>query len=95
MSDRNDDDPDDRGVDYRPDKEVPTTPAEAARRKAEDTLLLLPGVNGVGIGRTAAGDDAIILYIRDPSVSASLPATIDGIVVIAEVVGDITPLGKE
>ena len=82
-------DPDDVGVDYNPDEDEPVTPAEKAKRKFESEFRSTPGVTGIGIGLNAIGDDAVIVYVSDNSVSASLPKKVDGIEVLCEVTGDI------
>lgn len=45
---------------------------EAVRRRVETQLMADDGVTGVAKGRTAVGDDAIVVYVRDASVIARL-----------------------
>jgi hypothetical protein len=52
-------------------------------------LLRLPGVEGVGVTRGPTGDDAIVVYVRDPSVASSIAPEIGGLSTIVEVTGPI------
>ena len=51
---------------------------EAVRSRNESRLMAIEGVVGIGVGQTAAGDDAIVVYLRDESVRQRVPATIEG-----------------
>ena len=62
---------------------------ELIRRKHEARLLGMDGVTGVGIGTDDIGDDVILVYVRDASVSRNIPADCDGINVKIQVTGDI------
>lgn len=88
-------DPDDVGFDYDPEGEPPATHAERVRSAIEEDWMKVPGVKGTGIGRDAAGNDTVIVYVRDASVSASLPEAVDGIAVQIEVVGDIDAFQRD
>jgi hypothetical protein len=55
-----------------------------------DSLLGIDGVEGVGIGPGAAGEDALIVYVRDSATIQRLPAQVEGYPVHAEVTGPIT-----
>ena len=83
------DDDDDIGVDYNPEEEAPSTPAGLAKQRHEDELFNLPGVEGVGLGQNAIGNEAIVLYVRDKSAASRLPKQIDGIDIVSEVTGEI------
>ena len=85
-------DPNDVGIDYDPEEDPPAMRAERVRRTIESDLLKVPGVKGTGIGRDAAGNDTIIVYVGDGSVSAALPKRIEGIAVQIEITGDIDAL---
>jgi hypothetical protein len=63
------------------DAAVPYLPGDAAgphgsppseRRRLEDRLLAEDGVLGVSEGQTAAGDPALIVYVRDDAVKRRL-----------------------
>lgn len=62
------------------------------QRKFEKRLFAIEGVVGVGMGQSVAGEDAIIVYVRDRSVVSELPNEIDGHTVVVEVTGDIDAL---
>lgn len=64
----------------------------AARGAAERELLTRPGVTGVGIGVGPTGDDVIVAYVRTAQDRSTLPKTIAGVAVVAEVTGDIDAL---
>ena len=67
----------------------PHATASAARRSAETRLLSIPGVTGMGEGQDALGNKAWIVYIIDRAIAATLPKSVDGRPVIAEVTGEI------
>lgn len=58
--------------------------------RAEAELLGLDGVEGVGLGRTGAGEDAIVVYVRDADAVAHLPKAIAGLPLIVQPTGSIT-----
>ena len=71
---------------------VAYTPAEERspdREAAEAALSGIPGVQGIGEGRSQIGDPAWLVYVRDKSVTAHLPAEVSGRPVVAEVSGEI------
>jgi hypothetical protein len=41
--------------------------------------MAIEGVLGVAIGRTPIGDDALVLYLRDPSVERRVPPEVEGL----------------
>ena len=61
------------------------------KEKHEDWLLSLPGVVGVGIGKSPSGELCIRVYIKRGMASSSdrIPNKLDGVGVIAQEVGDI------
>ena len=73
----------------------PTETVSADRRDAEALLSRIPGVEGVGEGRNAIGDPAWIVYVRDSSVAARLPARVSGRTVVPEISGEIGILPAE
>jgi hypothetical protein len=77
---------------YQPAQETAGSAIEAARRRHERALLAVAGVTGVAVGRTATGDEAILVYIRDPSVKAFIPAQLDGFPVQTQITGEIDAL---
>jgi hypothetical protein len=62
---------------------------EAVKEAHEKNLMAIDGVVGLAIGRTAIGTDALILYLRDPSVARAVPSEIDGYRVETVVTGPI------
>jgi len=63
---------------------------EASQRKLEAAMAGKQGVNGIGIGLNAAGDDfALTVFCSDANAAKSLPASFDGIEVVADVVGEV------
>lgn len=52
-------------------------------------LLRIPGVEGVGLTRTTAGDAAIVVYARDKSVESSIAPEVGGMPTIVEVTGPL------
>ncbi|MGE3154072.1 MAG: hypothetical protein AB7G48_18680 [Nitrospiraceae bacterium] len=56
----------------------PKATIEAVRARNEGSLMAIEGVVGIGIGRTASGDDAVVIYLRDESVRQRVPAAIEG-----------------
>ncbi len=82
--------PETAGWSYSPE-ESPSGLA-AIRDLNEARLLAIDGVKGVGIGRNQIGQDALVIYIVDQSVSDRLPKTIEGFPVKLVVTGEIDAL---
>jgi hypothetical protein len=61
-------------------------PTDAVVEGHRDQLLAVPGVAGVGHGRTPDGSDAILVWVTDARAADQLPAEIDGYAVIVDVV---------
>ncbi len=61
----------------------------AAQARFEAKYLGREGVEGVGEGRTAIGDPAITVYVRDAGVAEALPKHFESHPVIIEIVGSI------
>ncbi len=74
---------------YNPDDKDAEAASRAERvlQRHEATLLALPGVTGVGLGRDACGDDAIIVYVAHRDVAT--PKTLESVLVLPEVTGVI------
>lgn len=83
--------PEDAAMSYDPDAEAAaeTSAIEDVRRRHERTLLDIPGVTGIGIGRSPIGDDAIVVYLRDASVGRQIPKQLEGYAVQTTVTGEI------
>ena len=75
-------------VEYRPEADDGDG-VVAAKSGHEAALLAIPGVQGVGTTRTAIGDDAIAVYVKEQAVAARLPSSLDGYAVEAIVVGEV------
>ena len=63
--------------------------ASTVKDKHEVRLMAMDGVEGVGLGRTALGDDAIVVYVRDQQAAERLPKELDGVAVQLQVTGRI------
>ena len=82
--------PDENGaVDYDPIEESTESRILQIKRDHEQRLLALPGIVGVGVGRTELGEDALMVYLENIEAAANLPKYIDGIAVVWEVTGPI------
>ena len=75
-------------VEYRPEAEAGDG-VLAAKNSHESELLAISGVQGVGVGKTPIGDDAITVYVKEQAVVERLPKALDGYPVEATVVGEI------
>jgi hypothetical protein len=74
-------------VSYTPD-------LEAGDEVAGGTALLgIDGVEGYGRGKDDRGHDVLVVYVRDGSVASRLPASVNGLPVVPEVVGRIDAYG--
>ncbi len=62
---------------------------EAARRRNERALMAIDGVEGVSLGQTAVGKDALVVYLRDSSVKRRVPLQIEGYPVETSITGQI------
>jgi hypothetical protein len=69
---------------------TPYQHAVAVMHRHEDALLHVPGVVGVGVG----GGPCIQVLVRadDPGTRRQLPAVLDGVRVVTEVIGDIVAM---
>jgi len=66
---------------------------ESVRARNEQRLMAIDGVMGLAIGRNKLGDDAIVVYVRDPSVKSRIPSEVEGYPVETETTGPIDALG--
>ena len=77
---------------YQADKDDPHGDEEAVdavRARQESSLMSVPGVVGVAIGRSRTGKPSLVVYVRDSSVRRRIPAALDGLEVECRVTGDI------
>ncbi len=65
------------------------SPAGAAKRKRHAELMAIDGVEGVGTGQDALGNEGIVVYVRDEEVVKRVPPVIDGLKVQVQVTGPI------
>lgn len=81
--------PEEAGI---PDLATPMGQQQRAFDSAERQAMRLPGVNGVGRGQTPGGAPALVVYLANSQARATLPATLEGLPVVGEVVGEVRPL---
>lgn len=62
---------------------------EAAKRRNERALMAIDGVEGVSLGQTAVGKEALVVYLRDSSVKQRVPLQVDGYPVETSITGQI------
>lgn len=62
------------------------------KQKHEQELRAIDGVEGVGIGKNEIGDDAIIVYLREPGIVKQIPKNIEGHPVVVHITGPIDAL---
>lgn len=78
---------------YSPDDDAASAGASSAvervRQSHERQLMSISGVEGVGIGRSKIGGDAIIVYLRDEGTKKLVPRSIGGYPVETIVTGTI------
>lgn len=76
---------------YQPnDDQTPPGGIQAALAKVESMMSNWSGVKGAGLTKTAANQDAIIVFVENAETSSQLPSSVDGYSVIGEITGDIT-----
>ena len=80
-------------ISYQPGPATQSSGVSLAKERNESRLLAIEGVRGVGIGRTAIGDDALVLFLVDESVARRLPGEVDGYPVETVVTGEIDAYG--
>ena len=80
----------DAAMPYSPSKV--TSPAETAKQKREASLMAIEGVEGVGTGQDAIGNEGIVVYVRDAETAKRIPRIVDGFNVQVQVTGPIDAL---
>jgi hypothetical protein len=75
-------------VPYSPDEESFSNLEQVAQSHAP-SLMAIAGVEGVAAGRDPSSRPAVVVYVRDASVTARLPKQVDGYPVSAVVTGKI------
>lgn len=75
---------------YHPGSE--SSPEAILSQARHAKLMGIEGVEGVGIGQDAIGNEAIVVYARDREAAKRVPSTVDGINVVVEVTGPIHAL---
>ncbi|HVQ37970.1 MAG TPA: hypothetical protein VMS31_10585 [Pyrinomonadaceae bacterium] len=71
----------DAAMPYSPEESATTNTSSAiehVKQDHEQELMAIDGVEGVGIGRSKIGDDAIIIYLRHEGARKHLPRSIGG-----------------
>ena len=63
-----------------------THPIDDVLDRSRPQLLAIPGVVGAGHGRTQDGDDAVIVWVTDPTAAENLPTDLEGFTVIVKTV---------
>jgi hypothetical protein len=82
----------DAAMPYYPKSEV--SPADTVIRNQQARLMAIEGVEGVGIGQDAIGNEGIVVYVRDAEAAKRIPRTLDGVNVIVQVTGPIDALNR-
>lgn len=85
----------DAAMPYSPEERMSTNISSAlehAKQNYEQELMAIDGVEGVGVGRSQIGDDAIIIYLRDAEVKKRIPRSIAGYPVETIITGVIDAL---
>lgn len=63
--------------------------AEKVREKHEMRLMSIEGVEGVGVGEDKAGNEVLMIYLREEAAKDRIPEEIDGLPVRTTVTGRI------
>lgn len=81
-------------ISYNPDDDEQGDGAgiRGALVEAERQLIHRKGVKGMGMSKTPAGKDAILVYVEDQQALSQLPADVGGFPVVGEITGEIRPL---
>ena len=70
------------------------TPAGRVLQAHHDALMKLPGVVMIAEGQDVIGNPAIIIGVKAANHLRGLPASIDGVPVVAQVIGEIDALSN-
>ena len=76
---------------YEPEPE-PALAIDVVRQRHERDIIAIDGVVGLATGRSRAGGDAIVVYVRDASVEARVPSELEGYPVVTVVTGAVDAL---
>jgi hypothetical protein len=71
----------DAAMPYSPEESATTNSSSAlehVKQNHEQELMAIDGVEGVGVGRSKIGDDAIIVYLRDEGAKKRIPRSVAG-----------------
>lgn len=85
----------DAAMPYSPEERITTNVSsslEHVKQNHEQELMAIDGVEGIGVGRSKIGDDAIIVYLRDEGVKKRIPRSIAGYPVETIITGGIDAL---
>lgn len=74
------------------DSAMPDSDVIRVKEAHESELMAIDGVVGVGIQRNELGDDVIVVYTLDESVSHDVPTQLEGVSVVTKVTGPIDAL---
>jgi hypothetical protein len=80
----------DAAMPYHPGEEL--SQADKAKKKREASLMAIEGVEGVGTGQDAIGNEGIVVYVRDAEAAKRVPRMVDGLNVQIQVTGPIHAL---
>ena len=72
----------------QPPNQGGTHPIDGVLERYRPELLTIPGFAGVGRGQTPDGNDAVIVWITDPSAAERVPTELENYPVIVNVVPD-------
>jgi len=89
--------PEDAAMPYNPEESTTADASSAVERvkqNHEQELMAIEGVEGVGVGRSNIGDDAVIVYLRDEAARQRIPRSLDGYPVEPIITGLIDAFGK-
>ena len=54
--------------------------------------MAIDGVEGVGTGQDAVGNEAVVVYVRDQEAARRVPRKVDGLNVLVQITGQIEAL---
>ena len=85
----------DAAMPYSPEESTTTNVSSTLERVKldhEQELMAIDGVEGIGVGKSKIGDDAIIVYLRDEGARKLIPRSIAGYPVETIITGVIDAL---
>ena len=68
--------------------------ADPLKQKREKALMAIEGVEGVGTGQDAIGNEGVVVYVRDAEAAKRVPRTLDGLNVQVQITGPIEALKR-